>query len=334
SAVTMPRNTHLMVGRLEAVGLVSDQGRRENDGLTLTLPLSPIGSAPAVAAPTTAARQASKSTESAIEPMTEAPSDVRGGAESMTEVIQDDWGDEPPEIQSGTELFEGEPSLLPGSTVQSFVGDQDQGDLRTQEEPAPEVEFDDWDEDPPEGQGDAEVAGRAPEKDAGSLSDGVEDAGSTPARLPDERRDEIPESPSSAMVFEVNDEFPLLLAPVIKKTFVEAKPRAGDTPAPCPPQASIPTPTPSEKAPEAVRASLTLADIRSRLAAAGFIYLKTPDSKTLMQGWVTREVPMEMLEKVIAEVARDNRKQPTPTELDRCLRERTAECKGRGKVAL
>lgn len=321
----------LMVGRLEAVGLVADQGRRENGGLTLTLPLSPIGSASSVVEATKAAQRASTLTEGTIEPMTEALSDVRGGAESATEVIPDDWGDEPPENQSATAL-DGEPSPLSGSAVQSFAGDH--GGARTPEEPAPEVEFDDWDEDPPDSQGDAEVAGRKPEKDAGFLPDGEEDAGSTLARLPDEQRGEIPENPSSAMVSGGNGECPSLLTPVKKKTFVEAKPRAGDTPAPCPPQASIPTPTPSEKAPEAVRASLTLADIRSRLAAADFIFLKKPDSTTLMEGWVKREVPMEMLERVIGEVVRDDRKQRTPFELDRCLRERIAECKGRGRVKL
>lgn len=321
----------LMVGRLEAAGLVADQGRRENGGLTLTLPLSPIGSASSVVAETKAAPQASTSTESAIEPMTEALTDVRGGAESTTAVIPDDWGDEPPEIQSATAL-DGEPSPLSGSAVQSFAGDQ--GDCRTQEEPVPEVEFDDWDEDPPESQGDAEVAGRTPGKDAGFLPDGVEDAGSTPARLPDEQRDKIPENPSSAMVSGGNGERPSLLTPVSKKTFVEAKPRAGDTPAPCPPQASIPTPTPSEKAPEAVRASLTLADIRSRLAAADFIFLKTADSKTLMKGWIKRKVSMETLEMAIDEVVNDESKQPTPGELDRCLRAPNVAKKGRGRVAL
>lgn len=325
------KEASLMVGRLEAAGLVADQGRRENGGLTLTLPLSPIGSPAAVVEATKAAQRASTWTEGAIEPMTEALSDVRGGAESTTEVIPDDWEDEPPEIQSASAL-DGEPSPLSGSAVQAFAGDQ--GDSRTQEEPVPEVEFDDWDEDPPESQGEAEVAGGEPEKDAGFLPDAVEDAGLTPARLPDEQRGEILENPSSAMVSGGSGECPSLLTAVKKKTFVEAKPRAGDTPAPCPPQASIPTPTPSEKAPEAVRASLTLADIRSRLAAANFIFLKSADSTTLMEGWVERDVPAEMLDNVIGEVVRDDRKQRTPFELDRCLRERIAECKGRGRVNL
>jgi len=319
----------LMVRRLEAAGLVSDQGRRENGGLTLTLPLSPIGSPAAVVEPTKAALRASTSTESAIEPMTEALSDVRGGAEATTEVIPDDWGDEPPEIQSATAL-DGEPSPLSGSVVQSFAGDQ--GDSRTQEEPVPEVEFDDWDEDPPESQGDAEVAGGKPEKDAGFLPDGVEDAGSTPARLPDEQRGEIPENPSSAMVSGGNGEFPSLLTPVSKKTFVEAKPRAGDTPAPCPPQASIPTPTPSEKAPKAVRTSLTLADIHSHLMAADCCHMTTKISKKLMQGWINRDVSLPMFLKSI-EIVKTKQNDLTAKALDNCLLELERLGRQRSKVA-
>lgn len=319
----------LMVGRLEAVGLVADQGRRENGGLTLTLPLSPIGSASSVVEATKAAPQSSTLTEGAIEPMTEALSDVRGGAESATEVTPDDWGDEPPEIQSASAL-DGEPSPLSGSAVQAFSGDQ--WDSRTQAEPAPEVEFDDWDEDPPESQGDAEVAGRTPEKDAGFLPDGVEDAGSTPARLPDEQRVEIHENPSSAMVSEGNGECPSLLTPVSKKTFVEAKPRAGDTPAPCPPQASIPTPTPSEKAPEAVRASLTLADIRSHLTAADCQYMEKDMTKNLMKGWITRGVSLPMFLKSI-QIVKTKQNDLTAKALDICLLELERLGRQRSKVA-
>lgn len=320
----------LMVGRLEVAGLVSDQGRRENGGLTLTLPLSPIGSASSVVEATKAALRASTSTESAIEPMIEALSDVRGGAESTSEVIPDDWEDEPPEIQSATAL-DGEPSPLSGSAVQAFAGDQ--GDSRTQEEPAPEVEFDDWDEDPPESQGDAEVAGGKPEKDAGFLPDGVEDAGSPPARLPDERRVEISENPSSAMVSGGNGECPSLLTPVKKKTFVEAKPRAGDTPAPCPPQASIPTPTPSEKAPVAVRASLTLADIQSHLGAAEWFNITGKTSKKFMQAWIEREISLPMFQKAI-EIVKKKKAQPTPWTFNQCLVELEAKGKQRSKPAL
>lgn len=319
----------LMVGRLEAVGLVADQGRRENGGLTLTLPLSPIGSASSVVEATKPAQRASTLTEGVIEPMTEALTDVRGGAESATEVIPDDWGDEPPEIQSATAL-DGEPSPLSGSAVQSFAGDQ--GDSRTQEEPVPEVEFDDWDEDPPEGQGGAEVAGGTPKKDAGFLPDGVEDAGSTPARLPDEQRGEIPENQSSAMVSEGNGECPSLLTPVSKKTFVEAKPRAGDTPAPCPPQASIPTPTPSEKAPEAVRASLTLADIRSHLTAADCQYMEKDMTKNLMKGWITRGVSLPMFLKSI-QIVKTKQNDLTAKALDICLLELERLGRQRSKVA-
>lgn len=319
----------LMVGRLEAAGLVADQGRRENGGLTLTLPLSPIGSSPGVVEATKAAPQASTLTEGAIEPMTEALTDVRGGAESTTEVIPDDWGNEPPEIQSATAL-DGEPSPLSGNEVQSFPSDQ--GDSRTQEEPAPEVEFDDWDEDPPESQGGAEVAGVKPEKDAGFLPDGVEDAGSTPARLPDEQRDKIPENPSSAMVSEGNGECPSLLTPVSKKTFVEAKPRAGDTPAPCPPQASIPTPTPSEKAPEAVRASLTLADIHSHLTAADCLHMTNKISKKLMQGWINRDVSLPMFETAI-KIVKKKQNDLTPKALNNCLLELEKRGRQRSKVA-
>lgn len=320
----------LMVGRLEAVGLVADQGRRENGGLTLTLPLSPIGSSPSMVEATKAAPQASTLTEGAIEPMTEALSDVRGGAESTTGVIPDDWGDEPPEIQSATAL-DGEPSPLSGSAVQSFAGDQ--GDSRTQEEPVPEVEFDDWDEDPPEGQGGAEVAGGTPKKDAGFLPDGVEDAGSTPARLPDEQRGEIPENPSSAMVSGGNGECPSLLTPVKKKTFVEAKPRAGDTPAPCPPQASIPTPTPSEKAPEAVRASLTLADIQTHLGEAEWFNITSKTSKKFMQAWIERKISLPMFQKAI-EIVKKKKAQPTPWTFNQCLLELEAKGKQRSKPAL
>lgn len=319
----------LMVGRLEAVGLVADQGRRENGGLTLTLPLSPIGSASSVVEATKAAPQSSTLTEGAIEPMTEALSDVRGGAESATEVTPDDWGDEPPEIQSASAL-DGEPSPLSGSAVQAFAGDQ--GDSRTQEEPVPEVEFDDWDEDPPESQGDAEVAGRTPEKDAGFLPDGVEDAGSTSARLPDERRVEIPENPSSAMVSGGNGECPSLLTPVKKKTFVEAKPRAGDTPAPCPPQASIPTPTPSEKAPVAVRASLTLADIRSHLTAADCQFMEKVMTKNLMQGWINRDVSLPMFETAI-KIVKKKQNDLTAKALNNCLLELEKRGRQRSKVA-
>lgn len=319
----------LMVGRLEAVGLVADQGRRENGGLTLTLPLSPIGSASSVVEATKAAPQASTLAEGAIEPMTEALSDVRGGAESTTGVIPDDWGDDPPEIQSAT-VLDGEPSPLSGSAVQSFAGDQ--GDSRTQEEPVPEVEFDDWDEDPPESQGDAEVAGGKSKKDAGFLPDGVEDAGSTPARLPDDQRDKIPENLSSAMVSGGNGECPSLLTPVSKKTFVEAKPRAGDTPAPCPPQASIPTPTPSEKAPEAVRPSLTLADIRSRLAAADCQYMEKDMTKNLMKGWITRGVSLPMFLKSI-QIVKTKQNDLTAKALDICLLELERLGRQRSKVA-
>lgn len=320
----------LMVGRLEAAGLVADQGRRENGGLTLTLPLSPIGSSPSVVEATKAAQRASTLTEGAIEPMTEALTEVRGGAESTTAVIPDDWGDEPPEIQSATAL-DGEPSPLSGIAVQSFPSDQ--GDSRTQEEPAPEVEFDDWDEDPPESQGGAEVAGGKPEKDAGFLPDAVEDAGLTPARLPDEQSGEILENPSSAMVSEGNGECPSLLTPVSKKTFVEAKPRAGDTPAPCPPQASIPTPTPSEKTPVAVRASLTLADIRSHLTAAEWFNITGKTSKKFMQAWIEREISLPMFQKAI-EIVKKKKAQPTPWTFNQCLVELEAKGKQRSKPAL
>jgi hypothetical protein len=268
-------------------------------------------------------------TEGAIEPMTEALSNVRGGAESTTEVIPDDWEDEPPEIQSASAL-DGEPSLLSGSAVQAFAGDQ--GDSRTPEEPVPEVEFDDWDEDPPESQGDAEVAGRTPEKDAGFLPDGVEDAGSTPARLPDEQSGEIPENPSSTMVSGGNGECPSLLTPVKKKTFVESKPRAGDTPAPCPPQASIPTPTPSEKAPVAVRASLTLADIRSHLTAADCFHMTTKISKKLMQGWINRDVSLPMFETAI-KIVKKKQNDLTAKALNNCLLELEKRGRQRSKVA-
>ena len=224
----------LMVGRLEAAGLVADQGRRENGGLTLTLPLSPIEKAA-----TAAARPARQTAARAAKP----------GAEAQPE--------------------------------------------------------------------------------------GGEDAGSTLARMPDDWADEIPENIDGTRVPEVKASIMsvMMLSEHLNK-FFNTETGSGDTPAPCPPQAAIPTPIFSENSPGAVRASLTLADIRSRLAAANFIYLTTRDSNTLMEGWITREVSLEALEKAIAELVRDDSKQLTPAAVDRCLRTPTPVRKGRGRVAL
>lgn len=224
----------LMVGRLEAAGLVADQGRRENGGLTLTLPLSPIEKAA-----TAAARPARQTAARAAKP----------GEEAQPE--------------------------------------------------------------------------------------GGEDAGSTLARIPDDWANEIPENIDGARVPEVKASIMsvMMLSEHLNK-FFNTETGSGDTPAPCPPQAATPTPIFSENPPGAVRASLTLADIRSRLAAARFIYLTTPDSKALMQGWITREVGREELEKAIAEVVSDPSKQPTPAAVDRCLRKPPSARKGRGRVAL
>lgn len=321
----------LMVGRLEAAGLVSDQGRRENKGLTLMLPLSPIASASAVAEPAKAAQQASTSTESAVQPIAKAQPDVQEDEETSAEVITEDWGNEHLEIQSGAEIYAEEASTSSGNAAQPFAGAQQDG--REHDEPIPEVEFDDWDEDPPEEHGDTEVAGAAPKKDADSLPDGLEGAGSTPARMPGDRNDEIPENQGRATVSEVSKDVASLLTPVKNKTFVETKPRAGDTPAPCPPQASIPTPSPSEKASGAVRAPLTLADIRSHLTAAGCLYITTKVSKKFMQGWINRDVSLSMLQKAIRKFKKE-KKQLTPGALDQCLLELEANARRLSKLAL
>lgn len=322
----------LMVGRLEAAGLVSDQGRRENKGLILMLPLSPIGSASAIAEPAKAAQQASTSTESATQPIAKAQPDVQEDDETSAEVITEDWGNEHLEIQSGAGLQEEEGGAFPENTAQPFAGIQQ--DRPEHVEPTPAVEVD-WEEEdfPLEDRGNAEVAGVAPEKDTDSLPDRLEDAGSTPARMPDDRNDENPENQGRATVSEVSEDVASLLTPVKNKTFVETKPRAGDTPAPCPPQASIPTPSPSEKAPGAVRAPLTLADIRSHLTAAGCLYITTKVSKKFMQGWINRDVSLSMLQKAIRKFKKE-KKPLTPGALDRCLLELEADARRLSKPAL
>lgn len=322
----------LMVGRLEAAGLVSDQGRRENKGLTLMLPLSPIGSASAVAEPAKAAQQALTSTESATQPIAKARPDVQEDDETSAEVITEDWGNEDLEIQSGAGLHKEEASTLPENTAQPFAGIQQ--DRPEHVEPTPAVEVD-WEEEdfPLEDRGNAEVAGAASEMDTGNPPDSREGAGSTPARMPDGRNDEIPENQGSATVSEVSEDTASLLTPVKNKTFVETKPRAGDTPAPCPPQASIPTPSPSEKAPGAVRTPLTLADIRSHLTAAGCLYITTKVSKEFMQGWINRDVSLSMLEKAIRKFKKE-KKPLTPGALDQCLLELEADARRLSKLAL
>ncbi|MBA4093479.1 MAG: hypothetical protein C0489_05270 [Candidatus Accumulibacter sp.] len=322
----------LMVGRLEAAGLVSDQGRRENKGLTLMLPLSPIGSASAVAEPAKAAQQASTPTESATQPIAKARPDVQEDDETSAEVITEDWGNEDLEIQSGAGLGEEESGAFPENTAQPFAGAQQDGPEHVEPTPAVEV---DWEEEdfPLEDRGNAEVVGAASEKDAGNPPDSREGAGSPPARMPDGRNDEILENLCSTRLPEANEGDDSVMTPFNKKSSFETEPRAGDTPAPCPPQASIPTPSPSEKAPGAVRASLTLADIRSRLAAAGFIYLTTPDSKTLMQGWIDRGISLEMFEKAMG-IVKKGKRQLAPRAFNQCLVELEVKGKQRAKAAL
>ena len=76
----------LMVGRLEAAGLVADQGRRENGGLTLTLPLSPIEKAAAAAA-----RPARQTSARAAKPGAEAQPEGGEDAGSTLARMPDDW---------------------------------------------------------------------------------------------------------------------------------------------------------------------------------------------------------------------------------------------------
>ena len=109
---------------------------------------------------------------------------------------------------------------------------------------------------------------------------------------------------------------------------------SGDTPAPCPPPAAIPTPGLVANLPQASSASLTLADIRRCLSAAGFLYLYTSDSQTLMQDWIRRDISSDQLVTAIGEIANDRLKQPTPAALDRCLRCAESNRKRRGRVAL
>lgn len=288
----------LMVGRLEAAGLVSGQGRRENKGLTLMLPLSPIGSAPNVAEPVKAAQQASTSTESATQPIAQAQQGDREDTESSAEVVSEDWGNEHLEIQSGAGLHEEEAGTLPETVVQPFSGVQPERSEHI--EPAPVLKVD-WEENgfPVEYHGDAEVDGVAPEKVACNQPDSREDAGSIMPRMPDSRSDEIHENLCSATVSVANEGSESLLKDVRNKIFFETNPGAGDSPAPCPPQASIPTPIFSEKSPGAVRASLTLADIRSRLAADRFLYPKGEETTHLMQQWIDRGISLPMFEKAI-----------------------------------